>query len=294
MARVTCNKVEKVFNPLTFYEGNYIFPIDTLYDCSKIVDGENLVREYFYDNYLHKLNSLIDDFELCMKGIALKSDVTLMHDSRELKVSLEYICYAICEKITGNLPELTSDYFKNKEILVEFFRNYKKAINCLKDKKATDEYQEECSVLKQLYEDSEARKKEKLGSKFVPSSFNTFLDKVRDYIVTFLVRYNQMAQVCDKKISLDVLNESLDLEKFEFAMTKILIDLTKLVEKNEGKVHNSFVYVDCYMKKVQTLKKEKNYDFQLKMTCFDWQRITIKLDDLITDWQDIRKRHPEE
>ena len=57
---------------------------------------------------------------------------------------------------------------------------------------------------------------------------NSFLDKVRDCIVTFLVRYNQMAQVCDKPISLEALNDCLDLEKFEFAMANILIDLTKI------------------------------------------------------------------
>lgn len=293
MANVICNEVEEVFNPLAFYEGNYIFPIDTLYDCSKVVNGRNLVKEYFYDNYLRKLNSLIDDFKLCMKGIALKSDATLTHNSRELKISLEFICYAICERFAGCSPELSGDYFKNKEILSDFFRKYKKAITALKNETSLEWLEKESSALIELYNDNEQMKKEFMGKDYIPGNFNSFLDKVRDCIVTFLVRYNQMAQVCDKPISLEALNDCLDLEKFEFAMANILIDLTKLVEQNDNKVHNSFIYVDLYMQKIQAFKELSNYDFKMKVTCFDWTKRLVKLDELINEWSAIRNRHPE-
>ena len=132
-----------------------------------------------------------------------------------------------------------------------------------------------------------------MGKDYIPGNFNSFLDKVRDCIVTFLVRYNQMAQVCDKPISLEALNDCLDLEKFEFAMANILIDLTKIVEQNDNKVHNSFIYVDLYMQKIQALKELSNYDFKMKVTCFDWTKRLVKLDELINEWSAIRNRHPE-
>jgi len=282
-----------VFNPNFSYEGNYGFPLKSLYQCSKIEDGHNLVEEYFYKKHLKEIYSLLKGFESTLGNFLLVSDVAEDGKGRILKISLEIITYRICLGLVGDTPKLGDDHTKYKEILLSFFRKYKKAIGILQRNESREGFEKECEIILKRYQINEQFRKNKYGKNYRPQDIYSFLEQLRSAIIEFLVIYNRLVTLCDKSINLSELEENLDLEKFYFVMAKHLLDTSLIAEEKDGLLHNSFSYVDIYFNTVKYLKEHGHYDMELKFMTIDEGEKLVKLDDIEVIYNALKNRHPE-
>lgn len=285
--------IYEVFNPPLVYEGNYIFLIRSLYECSKKKNGKNLVEEYFYNNYIKEIISLIKEYENLIGDLFLISDLNVDGEGRSLKVSLGIITQRICLSMVDDIPELGSDYSTYKEKVGDFFKNYKKAITCLQRKELNNELKDYITRIENLYSRNEEFRKEKHGNKYVPMDFFLYLEKLRSKIVEFLVVYKRLVNVCNKEVNLKELEDLLDLDQFYFTMAKLIIENNKVVEKTEGKLHYSFSYVDVYIEKLKYLMETYSYDIVADVVLLDGKIVKLSAKDLIREYNVMKNRHPE-
>lgn len=298
MAEQLCMKdmiqgIEDVFDPPLTYDGNYGFPVTSLYACSKMDGKRNLVQEYFEKNYLNKIYDLLKDYVSIIGDIFLVSDLAVNNKGRELKISLEILTQRICMGLVGGTPELGVDYTTYKSQLLAFFRNYKKAISLLENGEKDASLEKECQTIQDLYLYNEERRKEKYGKSYRPLPYSIYLEKIRNSIVGFLVNYNRLVEICNQPVDLQTLESTLDLDKFYFLITKHLLDSSLFSERQNGLLPNAFSFVELYIANLLYLKKEFQYELSLRMQTLENGEMLVHTDDLICQYNEIKNRHPE-
>lgn len=285
--------IYEVFNPLLIYEGNYGFPLRSLYECAKYDKGQNLVENYFNNNYLNEIYEILKDYKHLLGEIILLSDLNPNGNGRILRVSLEMLTQRVCFSLVGDMPDLNGDYSHYKDILVAFFKNYKKAISCLQRNEKNEELAKYISNIQNLYKRNEDFRKNLYGNKYFPLDFYEYLEKLRSKIVEFLVGYKRLVKICSKDIDLNELEKGLDLDKFYFMMAKQLMEMSKIVEQTEGKLPYFFSYVDVYINRLEALVESQNYDMTLNVLLIDGTIVRCNAKDLINEFNTMRNRHPE-
>lgn len=283
-----------VFDPPFSYEGNFGFPVETLYGCSKLDGKNNMVREYLTKEFINKVEKLLgSEYTDVIRKYYLESNLRADGKGRILQLSLEAITFDICYALLQDTPdfsETNGDYAKYKEILSNFFRKYKKAITAVRNGNVSDEQREMQEKLSELYVNYEEFRRRTKGKSFRAVSFDEYLENLYNYLVSFLVRYNELVDICSKPVDLKRLDECLDLERFYFVMCHILIENSQVAEKLEGKLHNSFNFVSQYMK---ILESFGNYDIAMNVVNIDGQVKAMNIEDLKREFLAIRNRHPE-
>jgi len=286
---------EDVFNPPFSYEGNYGFPVETLYGCSKLDGKRNLVKDYLKKEFIDKVENLLgSEYTSVIPKYYLESDVQVNGKGRKLQLSLMAITYNICYALVQDAPnfeQVENDFTKYKDILVAFFKKYKVAISKVRSGKVSEEYKDMQVKLENLYISYEETMKHNLKSSFRPVSFDNYLGKLYDYIVRFLVRYNKLVEICNKPIDLEKLNGCLDLERFYFVMCCILLQNSKASEEIEGKLHNSFNFVSQYMKNLEALSDD--YNVVMNVVGADGKVVAVDIGGLKGEFYRLRNRHPE-
>lgn len=285
--------ISEVLNPAVIYEGNYGFPIETLYSCSKMEDKRNLVSEYFYIHYLKSLFSLLNGFDKVIDRIYLVSDLNKTKSERVLRISLELITQEICVALVGDGPDLKGDYSDFKEVVSNFFMNYKKAITCLEEGKDNEDLKKYIERINNLYIRNENYRKSVYGKKYVPLNFYEYLKNLRSKIVEFLIVYNRLVNLCDKEVNLNELEELLDLDKFYFSMAIVLVETSKIAEKVDGKLQHSFVFVEVYIKRLMELMNRYGYKISMDVVLPDGRKVKASDEYLINEYNMLRNRHPE-
>ena len=241
------NGIEEIFNPNIVYEGVYGFNSDVFSFVSKRENGRNLFDDYLDQTYYKYIKNVFSRMNFTSKPrLFFISDVDSEY-GRNLKISASFLLSELCYNLVGDSPELPDDNSLLRGVLLDYFRNYKKAITRIANGEVNEEDKKIKETLDYNYISNETHRKNVLGNKYRPLSYINYLEAIKDNISTFLVGLRYIIPYLDKPINLEELESTLDLEKFYLAMVKQIIGVSEIAIESVGKIHNSFVYVEKYM-----------------------------------------------
>lgn len=286
------NSIEEIFNPRVTYEGNYPIKSDVLRYASKIKDGKNLFDEFMKKKYVGPINNYLSNLNRVGEyEFYLLSDLD-EENGRTLKVSGLLFLIQFCGRFIGECPELPEDLNEVHIILKDFFRKYRKDISRLLNNEMDEDTKRIDENLKKKYLIGEEYKKKLFGKNYKFMSYTRYLELTKENIGSFLIALRYLIPLFDEKIDLKELEECLDLDKFYLAMSKQLIEVSKSVLNEYGKVHSSFVHVEKYIMAIKELRSKVDYNVSVKTCLNDGQVITVSVDDVIREYNEIKILYP--
>lgn len=288
------SNVDAVFNPLVNYEGNFIFLADVLKECSVISKGKNLVSEYLEKNYYKYIRESFPKMIMIDNPpLYLVSDVAGEY-GRNLKASLSMLINNFAQEIIGVSLEASEDIDELKEQVRTLSRQYRKEIAAIERGEVdTPERVSLKTLLEKEYERNESIRRRQKDSNYRFLSFEEFLNVKKQYLIDLSFGVKNLGPIFDKEIDFDELTSFLDLDKFFLAISKQLIEITKLIEKEDNTVHNSLCFVATYVETIKDLRKEGKYDLSVPTYTLEGKEITVSVDDIIGEFNDIKNRHQE-
>lgn len=284
--------IEEVFNPKLSYEGSYILPLDVLINVGLKEEGKNKVEEFFKIHYYNKVKNTFLRLKILDK-MPLYLISTKIDNNRVLKISSASLVTTIIMGITNekiNIDENLSDE-EIREIVVNYSRQYRKELIDFKKNGMKSEYSKK--ILK-IYNEENQIIKEFYGNKHKKISLTNFIERKQEQLSCFATNLKYALEYISKPINLDELEKCINLEEFYFTMAQVLLEISKIVEKEIGKLHSSFCYVDKYIYFVQEQRKKGKYNKYIKINdSTNHKKIVYSIDNLIKEYTEMRVRHPE-
>ena len=284
--------IKEVFEPVSFYEGSYLIPIEVLENISLHENKKNKIKEFFEKNYLKKIKGNYRNLNL-LDDIPLTLISTAENNERVLKVSTSSFVSIMLENILNEKHEIKEKLTNQelKERTLEIVSTYRKKLNDVLENKTKSKYYME---ILNTYSIEAAIIRKELRNKNINIPLDTFINRKKDQITSFLINLKKSLEDLSKPIDLDELEKCLDLESFYLTMAKLLVELSKLVEQETGRIHNSFCFVDKYAATIRKIRKTSRYNIRVKSyTNNKRERNNYDVDKLLKEYADMRLRHPE-